>query len=108
MSGRLVGEVLDYAPADLTPAETLVLVALAEAAKDRDRTARFQCSVDVLATRTRLSSGTVRNALSHLTRRGLIRPLIKGVSRGGRHQEYELARLETRHRFATHRDETRP
>ena len=101
MSGRLVGEVLDHAPADLTPADMLVLVALANDARDHDRIARFKSSVDVLAHRTRLSTGTVRNTLSRLVARGLIRPMIKTVHKGGKHQEYEIAKLSQSHRFAT-------
>ena len=101
MSGRLVGEVLDHAPNDLTPAELLVLVALANDARDHDRISRYKSSVDVLAYRTRLSPGGVRNVLSKLVTRGLIRPLLGNVHRGGKHQEYELAKLSQNHRFAT-------
>lgn len=101
MSGRLVGEVLDHAPQDLTPAARLVLIALAADARDTDRIARFKSSVDALAYRTNLAPGSIRNVLSELVARGLIRPLIKHVHRGGKHQEYELAKLANHHRFAT-------
>lgn len=101
MSGRMVGEALDYAPVDLTPAQRLVLVALAADARDSDRIARFKSSVDALAYRTNLAPGSVRNVLSELVSRGLIRPLITHVHRGGKHQEYELARLAQHHRFTT-------
>jgi len=79
----------------------LVLVSLAESARDRDRIARFHCSAADLARRTRLSAGTVRNNLSALARRGLIRPIHANVHKGGKHQEYEIAKLSDRHRFAT-------
>ena len=101
MSGRLVGEILDHAPADLTPAELLVLLALAADARDTDRIARFKSSVDALTYRTRLAPGSVRNTLSKLVARGLIRPLLTHVHRGGKHQEYELAKVGQDHRFAT-------
>lgn len=104
MSGRLVAEVLDHAPADLTSAELLVLIALAEDARDSDRQARFHCSVDVLVVRTRLKPGTVRNSLSRLIARGLIRTVHDRVHKGGKHQEYVLAKLSQAHRYATHRD----
>lgn len=106
MSGRLVGEVMDYAPVDLTVAERFVYVALAEAARDRDRIARYNCSNADLARRTGLNEGTVRNACTELAKRGLIKRLVdkphKGA--GGKHQEYELCKLDAHHRFTTVRD----
>ena len=108
MSGRLVGEVLDHAPADLTTAELLVLIAIAESAKDADRTARYRVSVEDLSWRTRLKAGTIRNALSTLVNRGLLRPLVERVSRGGKHQEYAIARLDEGHRFCTLTTTERP
>lgn len=101
MSGRLVGEVLDNAPEDLTVAERFVYAALAEAARDRDRIARHQCSNSDLAHRTGLKEGTVRNALTELARRGLIKRLVTTVHKGGKHQEYELCKLSAHHRFTT-------
>lgn len=106
MSGRIVGEILDHAPDDLTPAEMLVLIALADDARDRDRTARFHSSVASIAHRTRIKPGTVRNALSRLTARGLIRTRHK--AKPGLHQEYVIANLNQAHRFATTRDEITP
>src|SRR4051812_22932597 len=93
MSGKLVGDVLDHAPQDLTVAERFVYVALAEAARDKDRTARYQCSNADLAHRTGLKEGTVRNALTELVQRGLIKRLVQTVHKGGKHQEYELCKL---------------
>lgn len=97
MSGRIVGEVLDNAPEDLTPAELLVLVAIGEDARERDRLAIYS-DVATLVTRTRCKPGTVRNALSSLTRRGLIIPTVDRVHRGGKHQEYRVPKLQPHHR----------
>ena len=108
MSGRIVADVLDHAPEDLSPVQLLVLISLAESARERDRRARFHCSVTELARRTRRPPGTVRNALSELVRRGLIRPVHERVHKGGKHQEYVLARLSERHRFATLKDTPAP
>lgn len=107
MSGRLADEILDHAPADLSPAEMLVLVALALDARESDRQARFHCSTDDLVRRTRLKAGTVRNAISSLCARGLIRRVHERVHKGGKHQEYILAKLGQRHRFATIHDQDR-
>lgn len=103
MSGRIADEVLNHAPIDLTVAERITLVSLALSARDTDRTARYDCSYEDLARRTGLKGGTVRNALTELARRGLIRRLVSNVHRGqgGKHQEYELARLAAHHRFTT-------
>lgn len=103
MSGRIVGEVLDHAPIDLRPAEFLVLIALAEDARDKDRLARFS-DVETLVRRTRLGPGTIRNALSTLATRALIQPTYE-KARLGRHQEYVVTKLLNGHRAATHRDD---
>jgi hypothetical protein len=100
MSGRIVGEVLDYAPADLRTAELLTLIAIAEDARDRDRLAR-NSDLQTLIKRTRLAPGTVRNALSELTRRALLIPQHKRVHKGGIHQEYRIPDLLEHHRRAT-------
>ncbi|QOR55347.1 MAG: hypothetical protein SHS37scaffold537_45 [Phage 68_12] len=97
MSGRLVGEVLKCAPVDLTPAQRLVLVALAEDARDRDRLARFS-SVAVLSHHTCLAPGSVKNILKHLTDRGLIKPLHRGQL--GTIQHYRITELYDHHRDA--------
>lgn len=101
MSGRIVGEVFDNAPEDLTSAELLVLLAIGEDARDRDRIAPYS-DVESLVRRTRLKPGTVRNALSALARRALIVPQKQRVHRGGDHQEYAVARLTHAHRAAIH------
>lgn len=95
MSGRIVNEVLENAPEDLTDAELLVLVAIAEDARDRDRLARYS-DVENLTRRTRKKAGTVKNALSELTRRGLLKP--GGPAYRGRHQEYRVTELYPHHR----------
>ncbi len=95
MSGRLVGEVLRCAPEDLTRAELDTLIALAEDARDKDRTARRR-SVEEIAWLIRMSPGTVRNALSSLARRALIQPQHK--ARAGRIQHYRITPLSERHR----------
>ena len=106
MSGRLVGEILDNAPADLPPNQMLVLLALAEAAHDRDRTARYNSGTVDLSRRTHLAVKTIRNNLSALAKRGLIRPIhAPGIVQRGHVQHYEIARLTSRHRFATWTDD---
>lgn len=100
MSGRIVGEVLENAPQDLRPAELLVLVSIAEDARDRDRLAKYS-DVSSIVRRTRVAPGTVRNALAELTRRGLVIAQRSNVHRGGAHQEYVVARLDPHHREAT-------
>lgn len=83
MSGRLVGEVLRHAPADLTQLDLLVLVALAEAASDRDRIARHHVGTDDLADKCRSTPGAVKNAMHRLVhQRGLVVPLFAKPRRG--------------------------
>lgn len=98
MSGRIVGEVLKHAPEDLTTAQLLVLVALGEDARDRDRLARYS-SVANLHTKTRLAPGSIKNILKQLTDRGLILPLHRAQI--GTVQHYRLAELREHHRSAT-------
>jgi DNA-binding MarR family transcriptional regulator len=98
MSGRIVGDVLEHAPDDLTPSEFLVLIAIGEDARDRDRVSKFS-DLENLTRRTRCKPGTIRNALSELVRRGLVIPLVDVVHRGGRHQEYRVAELREHHRL---------
>lgn len=93
-----MGEVLNCAPLNLTPGELLVLVALAEDARDRDRLAEHS-DVESLTFRTRLKPGTIRNALSELGRRGLAVPQRRTTYRGGSgHQDYYVPKLEPHHR----------
>lgn len=98
----MVGEVLDYAPESLSESERWVLVAVAEAARDKDRVARYETDVETLARRTQRSPGTVRNSLSSLTAKGLIKPLL--AARRGLVQHYQVAKLEQHHRFVTYQD----
>lgn len=92
MSGRLVAEVLDFAPDDLTQLQTLVLVALAESARDSDRTARFKASNRALADRARSTPGTIDNTLKQLKDRGLIVPVHAKVHRG-QSQEWTIPKM---------------
>jgi len=97
MSGKIVGEVFRCAPADLTPAERLVLLSLADkvfGGGAGDRTART--STAVVADECGLSIGSVRNALSSLARRSLVVPLHKASK--GHSQDYRLTELSEHHR----------
>lgn len=100
MSGKLVKEVLDFAPYDLTPHELLVLVSLAESARDADRSARFTTSCEAIADRIRSTPGSVRNALMRLRKRGLIVPLHEKCRRGMA-QQYAISPLHEGTRKAT-------
>jgi DNA-binding transcriptional ArsR family regulator len=101
-----VGEVLDNAPEDLTPAELLVFISVAEDARDKDRLAQYS-DVEHIAHRTRLKPGTIRNALSTLTNAGLLIPTLERVYRGGKHQEYKVPKLHPHHRnVSLHNDMT--
>jgi DNA-binding MarR family transcriptional regulator len=100
VSGRIVREVLDFAPEDLNDAQLMVLVALAEDASERSRVATH-CSVAVLSHRIRKAPKTVHNALYVLKQRGLIHSLHK--AHPGRVQHYRLTSLSEHHRIATGR-----
>lgn len=103
MSGAIVKEVLEHAPEDLTAAQMLVFVSLAEDAREKGtyaRQARYESSVDDLMRRTRLKAGTVRNALAELVRRGLLVPL-NGRARPGIVQHYRIPVLYEHHRRTT-------
>lgn len=98
MSGRLVKEVLENAPESLSRLELLVLISLAESARDGDRQTRGGSSAaDVLAFRCRSSAPSIRNALATLTRTGLVKPLHEKARRGLA-QQYRLAELHEWHR----------
>lgn len=99
MAGRIVKEVLEHAPIDLTPLQMLVLVSLAEDARENTRIARYETSVLDLQRRTRSTSGTIRNALGELSRRGLIKPLHK--ARIGIVQNYYVSPMDEHTRHAT-------
>lgn len=106
MSGRLVKNVLQYAPVDLTDKERLVLIALAEDARERDRIARF-ITVEEIADYAQISTGTVRNILSRLTARALVQPTLSHANKG-RRQQYRIAFLTPEHRAATIRKASSP
>ena len=105
MSGRLVKDVLLYAPTDLTDKERLVLIALAEDARERDRIARY-IKVEEIADYVQISTGTVRNIISRLVARALIQPTLSHAGKG-RRQQYRIAYLTQDHRAATIREPTR-
>jgi hypothetical protein len=104
VSGRIVREVLEHAPADLTAAEMLVYITLAEEARDRGRSACVPA--DRIAFRARLSVGTVYKALGELGRRGLI--LGQNRARLGTTQRYTLVALVEGHRKVTRRTKHDP
>lgn len=75
MGIRLIIEALDFAPEDATPAERLLLVALAEKACDESRRciywSRSENPRDVLRRRMGVSESGVQKTLARLTKRGL-------------------------------------
>ncbi|GIE29995.1 hypothetical protein Ait01nite_030400 [Actinoplanes italicus] len=81
MSYRQVAAVLDHAPASLTPAEALVLVAIAEQLRGTGDTR--QIGTDDLARRARLSKSALRDAISRLARNGIRVRIPVGVDRRG-------------------------
>lgn len=89
MSGRIVGEILDNAPEDLTQLELLVLIALAETAKDTTRTATFGTSCEQIAHRIRSTPASVKSTLFRLRHRGLIVG-VHDKPRKGLAQEYTI------------------
>jgi DNA-binding MarR family transcriptional regulator len=99
----LVGDVFRYAPADLTSAERLVLLALAEDAPHSGPFARVSrySSVARLSEYTGLRPGTVKNALSSLAARCLIQRM-RAKAHEGAIQHYKIAELGDHHRSAVH------
>ncbi|MGH3936443.1 MAG: helix-turn-helix domain-containing protein [Pseudonocardiaceae bacterium] len=81
MGIRLMIEVLDHAPAELTPPERLLLVALAETARDDTRS----CwpGMETLTRRTGLSARRVREVLAELAQRGYEVRVPSGVDKRG-------------------------
>lgn len=79
---RLIVEVLDHAPAELTPQERLLLVALAEAARDDTR----MCwpGMETLTRRMGLSARTVREVLAGLAQRGYDVRIPAGTDKNGK------------------------
>jgi hypothetical protein len=82
MGIRLVDEVLDHAPADLTPTQRLLLVAIAHAA--RDSTRKGWPGRERLVQRTGLTQRSLRRVLDELAARGLELREATGVGRDGR------------------------
>lgn len=110
MSGRIVEEVLDYAPDDLPRLDLMVLVALAAEARDSDRTAKGKhTGAEALAGRVRTSPASVRNALARLRQRALIRP-VHEKARRGQQQNWVITKLSDYHREGARlcRDDQQP
>lgn len=82
MGVRLIVEVLDHAPPDLTPAERLVLVVLAESANDTTREA--WPGMEALTRRSGLTERGVRAALTRLAKRGHEVRVALGKDKNGR------------------------
>lgn len=99
MSHRVVTEVLNNAPEDLSPLERLTLVCLAHAAHPTDRQARAGSSTKVLARQAAVTEDAMRHVLMRLRERGLIVALVDRPNRG-RGQNYYLPKLEEHHRKA--------
>jgi hypothetical protein len=81
MSIRLMVEMLDHAPAELTPSERLLLVAIAEKANEQTRMS--WPGMDTLTQRTGLSDRRVRQVLADLAARGYEVRVASGVDRHG-------------------------
>ncbi|PZM89835.1 MAG: hypothetical protein DIU79_14900, partial [Actinobacteria bacterium] len=79
---KLVAEVLDYAPATLSPAERLVLIVLAESANDKTREA--WPSMDVITRRCGMSDRGVRAVFKRLAKRKLEVRVPLGKDKNGR------------------------
>lgn len=77
----MILEVLDHAPTELSPPERLLLVALAETARDDTR----MCwpGMETLTRRTGLSARRVREVLAELAQRGYEVRVPSGVDRHG-------------------------
>lgn len=78
-------------------------MSLAESAHDNDRTARKDSSAESIAYRVRSTPGSVRNVLTKLRMRGLIKPVHKKVHTG-QSQNWIINQLAGYHRDATIRD----
>lgn len=85
MTWQLVEEVLDHAPGELTPAETLVLVAIAEWCGEDKRLDGRECerSTIDLARRTRVKIGSIRVVLQRLAGRNLDVRVRLGTDKNG-------------------------
>lgn len=84
---KRVVEVLDHAPRELTPAECLVLVTIAENVNDKDpqRKTWPAFSQELLAERSRLTGkGSLKDALQRLSKRGLEVRVPMGIGKDGR------------------------
>lgn len=94
MSIRLIREVFQYAPADLTANERLVLLALAEDARD-DRIARYSSREQLLTFTGIKDVSTLKRVVRSLEAAGLISRL--GTAHKGRIQQYKVHELHAHH-----------
>jgi len=81
VSIRLINEVLDHAPAELTPVERLLLVALAEKANDLTR--RCWPGMELLTKRLGVGERRVRQVLTELATRGYELRVPAGCNKRG-------------------------
>lgn len=93
MSWKIVSEVLDHAPASLSPAERLVLVALAEWSTEPDR--KCWRPVEQLQQRTGLSPSGLRATLGRLAAQGLDPRVPLSVTDTGRRVYSRTGRTTT-------------
>lgn len=91
MSWRIVDEVLDHSPKDLTPGERLVLVVLASHANDQTRI----CwpGMDNIVRRTGMHEDTIRRAINQLRDHGLLQR--RNVAHRGARTEYQISALRS-------------
>ena len=82
MGVNLIVEVLDHAPDDLTAGERLLLVVLAEQARDSTRIALP--GQDVMARRTGMTARTVQRTLARLCDSGVVERVALATDKAGR------------------------
>lgn len=83
MGVRMMVEILDHAPPELSPAERLVLIAIAEDARDGG-TRTCSPGVDMLCRRTGLSEEGLRKVFQRLAKHGMEIRVALGKGKSGR------------------------
>lgn len=84
MAYQLVAEVLDHAPSSLSPAEKLLLVALAEVTRIEDNRQCPPVSLQDLARRTNVLPSSLGKVMHRLNEHGLEVRIPLGTNRNGR------------------------